>query len=133
LKRQQSRKRTIDELQSEPEAPSDDSTEQSEQGNNVPAVSTQTDLTMEGLAELEERAKTLNTPYVNNLEAELKDQREENSKLYATVNTVKRDVEYYSLSETFFKNNDEKGIVLHRTDSHMGAARHTVRVRETLP
>jgi len=75
LKRQQSRKRTIDELQSEPEtpsddsteAPSDDSTEQSEQGNNVPAVSTQTDLTMEGLAELEERAKTLNTPYVNNL------------------------------------------------------------------
>jgi len=108
LKRQQSRKRTIDELQSEPEAPSDDSTEQSEQGNNVPAVSTQTDLTMEGLAELEERAKTLNTPYVNNLEAELKDQREENSKLYATVNTLKRDVEYYSLSETFFKDNDEK-------------------------
>jgi len=67
LKRQQSRKRTIDELQSEPETPSDDSTEQSEQGNNVLAVSTQTDLTMEGLAELEERAKTLNTPYVNNL------------------------------------------------------------------
>ena len=44
---------------------------------------------------------------MNNLEAELKDQREENSKLYATVNTLKRDVEYYSLSETF-KDNDEK-------------------------
>ena len=106
----QSRKRASHEL--DPDRPSnisdqdDDPADREE--SRIPAISTQTDVTMENLDSLEERAKTLNIPYVNNLEAQLIEQREENRKLFVTANEMKQDIQFFSLNELFFKDNDEK-------------------------
>ena len=70
-------------------------------------ISTQTDLTMNDMAE--DRAKMQDE--IDHLKTELEVTREENKKLYETANALKKEGEEYLLNENFLKDKNEK--VLH--------------------
>ncbi len=76
----QLKKRSISQQDPEHEEPSntmsnENISEKSEQ-DEIPVVSVQTDFIMETLKDLEEQAKVLHTPYVNDLEVKLKNEQE---------------------------------------------------------
>ena len=67
-------------------------------------ISTQTDLTMNDMAE--DRAKMQDE--IDHLKTELEVTREENKKLYETANALKKEGEEYLLNENFLKDKNEK-------------------------
>ena len=46
--------------------------------------------------------------YIWGIRHMLIEQREENRKLFVTANELKQDIQFYSLNEPFFKDNDER-------------------------